>query len=305
MRKKNRLLYSTYTDRWARKGLLFILPVLLFVVGFIVVPLLLNIFLAFTNYRGFGAPYRFIGLQNFRSIFTDQTFWLVLSNTMKLLVIYVVVLNVIAIFLAVLIVDMGPLFGNFVKALLYFPCLLAQVVVGFVWRMLLNYHKGLINLTLKNIGLDFLAKNWLGDASLIIPVISLVIVWFATGYYVIIYYAGIMGISPEYYEVATVEGASSRQKFVHVTLPLLAPAITINVVLSTMGVLGAYDLPTALSSGGGPGYYGTTLALLVVRNVYENYQMGKALTIAVVMSLISVILAYFELKMLVKREVRQ
>jgi ABC-type sugar transport system permease subunit len=305
MRKKNRLLYSTYTDRWARKGLLFILPVLLFVVGFIVVPLLLNIFLAFTNYRGFGAPYRFIGLQNFRSIFTDQTFWLVLSNTMKLLVIYVVVLNVIAIFLAVLIVDMGPLFGNFVKALLYFPCLLAQVVVGFVWRMLLNYHKGLINLTLKNLGLDFMAKNWLGDASLIIPVISLVIVWFATGYYVIIYYAGIMGISPEYYEVATVEGASSRQKFVHVTLPLLAPAITINVVLSTMGVLGAYDLPTALSSGGGPGYYGTTLALLVVRNVYENYQMGKALTIAVVMSLISVILAYFELKMLVKREVRQ
>lgn len=305
MRKKNRLLYSTYTDRWARKGLLFILPVLLFVVGFIVVPLLLNIFLAFTNYRGFGAPYRFIGLQNFRSIFTDQTFWLVLSNTMKLLVIYVVVLNVIAIFLAVLIVDMGPLFGNFVKALLYFPCLLAQVVVGFVWRMLLNYHKGLINLTLKNLGLDFMAKNWLGDASLIIPVISLVIVWFATGYYVIIYYAGIMGISPEYYEVATVEGASSRQKFVHVTLPLLAPAITINVVLSTMGVLGAYDLPTALSSGGGPGYYGTTLALLVVRNVYENYQMGKALTIAVVMSLISVILAYFELKMLVRREVRQ
>ncbi len=224
---------------------------------------------------------------------------------MKLLVIYVVVLNVIAIFLAVLIVDMGPLFGNFVKALLYFPCLLAQVVVGFVWRMLLNYHKGLINLTLKNLGLDFMAKNWLGDASLIIPVISLVIVWFATGYYVIIYYAGIMGISPEYYEVATVEGASSRQKFVHVTLPLLAPAITINVVLSTMGVLGAYDLPTALSSGGGPGYYGTTLALLVVRNVYENYQMGKALTIAVVMSLISVILAYFELKMLVRREVRQ
>lgn len=303
MRNRSPRRVSTFTDRWAAQGLLFTLPALFFVGVFIVLPVVLNLLLAFTNYRGFGIPYRFIGLANFRSIFTDTSFYLVLGNTFKLLLIYVVVLNVVAIFLAVKIVDTGRGYGNFIKSLLYFPCLLAPIVVGFVWRMILNYQRGLVNATFRGLGLDFLALNWLGEKGLVIPVISLVIVWFATGYYTVIYYAGLMAISPEYYEVATIEGASGRQKFRFVTLPLLAPAITINVVLSTMGVLGAYDLPTTLSSGGGPGYHGTTLAIMVIRYVYESYQQGKALAVAVVMSLIAIVFAYFELKLLVKREV--
>jgi ABC-type sugar transport system permease subunit len=294
---------STFTDRWAAQGFLFVLPAVFFVALFIVLPIFMNFYLAFTNYRSFGTPFRFIGLMNFTSIFTDSSFYLVLGNTFKLLVIYVVVLNVVAVFLAVLIVDMGSKFGTFIKSLLYFPCLLAPIVIGFVWRMILNYQRGLVNVTFRALGLEALALNWLGEPALIIPLMSLVIVWFATGYYTIIYYAGLMAISPEYYEVATIEGASGVQKFRFVTLPLLAPAITINVVLSTMGVLGAYDLPTALSSQGGPGYYGTTLALLVIRYVYENFQMGKALAVATVMSVIAIVLSYFELKLLLKREV--
>jgi ABC-type sugar transport system permease subunit len=303
MQKRTLRRTSSFTDKWAGQGLLFVLPALLFVSVFIIVPVALNLLLAFTNYKGFGVPYRFIGLANFQSIFTDGSFWLVLGNTFKLLLIYVIALNVVAIFLAVLIVDVGLRFGNFIKSLIYFPCLLAPIVVGFVWRLILNYQKGLVNVSLRGLGLDFLAQNWLGEKALVIPVISLVIVWFATGYYTIIYYAGIMAISPEYYEVATLEGSSGAQKFRYVTLPLLAPAITINVVLSTMGVLGSYDLPTAISSGGGPGYHGTTLALLVVRYVYDTYQEGKALSVAVVMSLIAIIFAYIELKLLVRREV--
>ncbi len=303
MRKRAFRRTSSFTDKWAAQGFLFVLPAVFFVTLFIVLPVFMNVFLAFTNYRGFGTPYRFIGLQNFRSIFTDASFWLVFANTFKLLLIYVVILNVVAVFLAVHIANMGAGFGTFIKSLLYFPCLLAQVVVGFVWRMILNYHKGLANVTFRSLGLDFLAKNWLGEMQLIIPVISLVIVWFATGYYTIIYYAGLMAISPEYYEVATLEGANGRQKFRFVTLPLLAPAITINVVLSTMGVLAAYDLPTSLSSGGGPGYHGTTFAILVIRYVYETYQMGKALSVAVIMAFIAIVLAYIELKLLIRREV--
>ena len=303
MRKKSTKGTSSFTDKWAVQGFLFVLPAVFFVSVFIIVPVFMNVFLAFTNYKGFGVDYRFIGLHNFRSIFTDSSFWLVLGNTLKLLLIYVVVLNVVAVFLAVLIVDMGEGFGNFIKSLIYFPCLLARVVVGFVWRMILNYQRGLVNVTFRNLGLDFLAVNWLGEKDLVIPIMGLVIVWFATGYYTIIYYAGLMAISPDYYEVATLEGANARQKFRYVTLPLLAPAITINVVLSTMGVLAAYDLPTSLSSGGGPGYHGTTLAILVIRYIYESYQTGKALSVAVVMALIAVVLAYFELKLLVRREV--
>ena len=132
MRKRALRKVSTFTDHWAAQGLLFVLPAVFFVAVFIVVPVCLNFVLAFTNYRGFGVPYRFIGLKNFQSIFTDTSFWLVLGNTFKLLLIYVVALNVVAVFLAVKIVDVGRGFGNFIKSLLYFPCLLAPVVVGFV-----------------------------------------------------------------------------------------------------------------------------------------------------------------------------
>lgn len=294
---------QVFTDRWATTGFFFVLPSIIIITGLIIIPVIMNFILAFTNYRSFGVPYRFIGTYNFKSIFTDGDFWLVLLNTFKLLIIYVAVLNAFAIIFAALIGNIGQRFGNFVKSLLYFPCLLAGVVVGFVWRMILNYQKGLVNFSFHSLGLDFLTKNWLGDMSLVIPVISLVIVWFATGYYTVIYYAGLMNISPEYYEVGDVEGANSIQKFRYVTLPFLAPSITINVVLSTMGVLGAYDLPIALTSGGGPGYYGTTLPMMIVRFVYERMQSGRALAVAVVMAIIAVIFAFIELKVLLKREV--
>ena len=298
---KTRQLRS-YTTSWAKTSILFVLPVLVLVIGLVIVPILMNFWLAFTNYKGFGVPFRYVGLQNFKSIFSDDYFWLVLLNTGKLLFIYVVVLNIFAIILATLIYNVGSRFGNLVKSLFYFPCLLAQVVVGFVWRMILNYQKGLANVIFRTLGLESLAMNWLGEPGLIIPIMSLVIVWFATGYYTVIYFAGLTNISPVYYEVCDVEGAKPIQKFFFITLPLLAPSITINVVLSTMGVLGAYDLPNSLSSGGGPGYYGTTLPMFIVRLVFEKRMQGRALAVAVVMAFIAVILAYIELKVLLKRE---
>ncbi len=293
---------QSYTDLWAKKGALFVLPSIALVVTLIIVPILSNFILAFTNYKGSGSNYRFIGIYNFKAIFEDENFWLVLMNTFKLLFIYVIILNFLAIIMAVLINNVGKKFGNFVKSLLYFPCLLAGVVVGFAWRLILNYQKGMLNVALQALGLDFLAQNWLGEMSLIIPVISIVTVWFATGYYTVIYYAGLMNISPEYYEVGDIEGASAFQKFRYVTLPLLAPSITINVVLSTMGVLGSYDLPNALSSGGGPGYYGTTLPMYIYRLIYANRQSGRALAVAVVMAVLAFTIAFIELKVLLKKE---
>lgn len=294
---------GSFTDSWSLLGVVYILPTLFIITAFVIIPIFMNFWLAFTNYKGYGIPFRFIGLTNFKDIVTDRDFWLVMENTGKLLLIYVLVLNMLAIIFAILINNIGRKFGNFVKSLLYFPCLLAGVVIGFVWRLILNYHDGLLNVTLRGMGLNGLAANWLGESHLVIPVVSLVIVWFATGYYTVIYYAGLMNISPEYYEVCNIEGANGLQEFRYVTLPLLAPSITINVVLSTMGVLGAYDLPTALTAGGGPGYYGTTIPMLVFRTVYEKFQYGRALSVAVVMVIIAVVIAYYELKLLLRREV--
>jgi ABC-type sugar transport system permease subunit len=294
---------GSFTDSWSRLGILYILPTLIIITIFIIVPICMNFWLAFTNYKGYGIPFRYIGMVNFKDLFTDANFWLVMKNTGKLLLIYVLALNTLAVIFAILVNNVGRKFGNFVKSLLYFPCLLAGVVIGFVWRLILNYHDGLLNVTLRTIGLDALASNWLGESHLVIPVVSLVIVWFATGYYTVIYYAGLMNISPEFYEVCDIEGANGLQQFRYVTLPLLAPSIKINVVLSTMGVLGSYDLPTALTAGGGPGYYGTTISMLVYRTAYEKFQYGRALAVAVVMAIAAVIIAYCELKLLLKREV--
>jgi len=297
MRKK-----PSYRDRWEIEGLIFALPSFLVLLVFIIIPIILNLRYCLTNYDGIRAEFDFIGLENFISIFQSDSFVVILMNTFQLSLIYVVGLNVLAIILAALIVRVSARFGNFVKSLLFFPCLLSMVVVGFIWRLIYNYNSGLINVTANKLGLEFLIQEWLGDKALILPSVGVSIIWFALGYYLIIYYAGFMAIPVELYEAADVEGASPVKQFFKVTLPMLAPSITINVVLSTVAILAAFDLPYVLTAGGGPGYYGSTLAIEIYRYAYNSIQQGKAFALSVILAFISIVIALIELRLFLKRE---
>jgi ABC-type sugar transport systems, permease components len=279
------------------------LPAMLTLVVFIFIPLIMNLGYSLTDYTVSSTIPRFIGLKNFQSIIKDPDFGLVCKNTIVLALIYVVGLNTLAIFISVLIVKVSRGFGNFIKTALYFPCLLAMVVVGFIWRVLFNYTDGIINKALMLIIPESIVPEWLGNPNMIMISIGITVIWFALGYYIVIYYAGLMAIPVELYEVSNIEGAGRWQEFKHVTLPLLAPSITINVVLTTMAIIATFDLPFALTNGGGPGKFGTTIPLWIYQMYFMNYQYGKAIALACLLAVIAVIVAIIELKILLKREV--
>jgi len=290
---------------WARIGVLMSLPAILSVAIFVFTPLFMNIGYSLTDYSVSSTVPRFIGLENFKNIINDMNFKLIMTNTLKLALLYVIGLNTLAILVSVLIVQVGRKLGNFVKSVLYFPCLLAMVVVGFIWRILFNYTHGMINKALMFLGVpENLVPEWLGDPKMIIYSIGITIIWYALGYYVVIYYAGLMSIPVELYEVSNIEGANKWQEFLYVTLPLLAPSITINVVLTSMAIIGSFDLPYTLTNGGGPGKFGTTLPVWIYQTYFHDYLYGKAIAQAAMLTGIAVIIATIELKILLKREVR-
>lgn len=294
---------GVYKDSWKWSGMMMSLPAILTVLVFIFIPLAMNLGYSFTDYTVSSIVPRFIGFTNFINIINDPDFGLVCINTIKLAVIYVVGLNTLAIFISVLIARVGRKFGNLVKTILYFSCLLAMVVVGFIWRVLFNYSNGIINKVLSFVLPKGMIPEWLGDPSYIMLSIGITVIWFALGYYVVIYYAGLMSIPTDLYEVSNIEGANSWQEFRYVTLPLLAPSITINVVLTTMAIIASFDLPYTLTNGGGPGKYGTTIPIWIYQMYFLNFQYGKSIALSCFLAVIAIIVAIIELKILLKKEV--
>lgn len=293
-----------YKEKWLFPGTMLALPALLLMIAFIVLPLFMNIGYVFTDYNLTSTIPRFIGLTNFKNMFLDRDFLLVATNTLKLMLTYIFAVNLLAIIVGILLAKMTVGFGNFVKTVIYFPQLLSMVVVGFTWKILFNFSNGPINKLLLVLGVA--QKNlpqWLGDPSLIMPTIAIVVLWFQTGYYSIIYYTGMMNIPQEYYEVSAIEGANKWQELRYITLPFLAPSITINTVLLTIASISSFALPAALTTGGGPGRYGTTISLWTYNTYFFGQQYGKSLAISVFLSLFAILVALVEMKILLKREV--
>ena len=301
-RKLSRAGTSIIARSWRFKGALMAMPALLLVVTFVFIPLFMNVGYSFTNYSSAQRDnLSFIGTLNFQKLFADKDFGMIVGNTLYLAMLYVVILNTIAIIFAVLITQVRRRFGSFVKSLLYFPCLIAMAVVGYIWRIIFSYKDGILNMFLGSLGFKSLPE-WLGKPGLIIPSIAIAIIWYALGYYIVIYYAGLMAIPVELYESSAVEGSNRWKDFRYITFPLLAPSITINVILTSMAIIGTFDLPHTLTTGGGPGRFGTTIPLWIYRLYFKDYQFGQSIALSVLLMAVAMTVALIELNILVRRE---
>jgi multiple sugar transport system permease protein/raffinose/stachyose/melibiose transport system permease protein len=283
-------------------GIVLATPSLLVLFTFFLIPVGMTLHYSLTDWNGIASNSSFIGLNNFKNIFSDKSFYTVLKNTFYLAVIYVPVLNIIALFMAILIVNVGKIIGNICKSILFFPNLLSMVVVGFIWKILLNYNNGFINIFLRSIGVGRLASDWLGSINLVLPSISASILWFATGYFIVIYISGLVSIPTDIHEACDMEGANVFQKFFIITLPLLSTSITINIVLSTIGIISTFDLPYVLTNGG-PGYASETIALQIYHYAFSNLQQGRSLALSIILMFIAISVSVIELKFLRKKEV--
>jgi ABC-type sugar transport system permease subunit len=291
----------TYKQYKEGSSFLFTLPTLLFMLVFMIIPILMGIVLSFTNWNVLSPEIRLVGLGNYIKVLSTPRFIKVLKNTIYLVILFVPLMNMIAIIMAALIGMVSNKIGNLYKSLIFYPCLISMVIVGFIWKLIFNYNNGLINTTLRLIGLDALAMDWLGNSNIVLLSITVGLIWSALGYYLVIYVAGIMSVPEELYEAAEIEGCGSVKKFFHITIPMLASSITINVVLSTMGVFTSFGIILALTQGG-PGYSSQTLALEVYTYAFERLRYPEGLANGVILGIFATVVMLLELKFLLKRE---
>jgi raffinose/stachyose/melibiose transport system permease protein len=251
----------------------FMVPALLIVGIFAFLPTLSSFVMAFTDWdiTRFEKP-AFNGLTNFKEIFEDEYFFLSVSNTILFAAVTAVAKIGFGLLLAI------ALTGNLatrdlMRTVFYLPCVLSMVVIGLIFTSVLRY-EGMLNHLLVSVGLFREPVDWLGDPGLAIWCTIVAEVWRWTGFTMAIFIAGLQTIPRELYESANIDGAGGWNKFRHVTLPLIAPAMTIAATIHVMGGLKVFEQVYVMTNGG-PGFASQVLSTYVFRTFSEGL-LGKS-----------------------------
>ncbi|WP_426452458.1 carbohydrate ABC transporter permease [Paenibacillus sp. S-38] len=287
---------------WISFSVLFILPSFLLYTLFVIVPTFSSIYLSFTSWDGVSTDIRYIGFDNFVEMWHSERVHNALKNTLILSAVLVVLENVTAIALAI-VVDQVRWFRNLFRSVFYFPVLLSGIVMGFVWTIILNYNFGVVTQLLDGMGLGGLKIDWLGNPDYALLAIIMTTVWKSSGYYMIIYLAGLQGIPAELTEAASIDGANRWQQFRHITFPLLAGAMTVCVMLSMIASLKIFD-QIAVMTDGGPGFATETLTYIVYKVGFGELRQGYGTALSLVLFLLILIVSLIQIRILRKREVQ-
>lgn len=294
MKKKT----PTMEKRMVRQYLILVLPgMIIFTIG-LIVPLLLSFRYSLTSWDGMSAEKAFVGLKNYIKLFQDKEFLEAWWFTIKFTIGNTIIQNILALLFAVAL-DSGIRAQKLYRTAFFIPCLISAVVVGFVWLKMFSNVLPAIN---DFLGTDF---NFLlfGSADTVLDGLLIANNWQWVGYWMLIYLAGLQSVPAELYEAAKVDGANAVRRFFHVTIPMLAPAITICVVGITTGSLKVYDLLVA-STKGGPGRASTSVIYETYTTAINGrqYGYGSAMTVTLVIALLLV--ALIQVKGLRKKEVQ-
>lgn len=285
-------------QKMARQYLALVLPgFLIFTVG-LILPLFLSVRYSLTSWDGMSAEKTFVGIQNYIDLFRDKEFLDSWWFTIKFTVGNTVIQNVMALLFAVAL-DSGLKGQKFYRTAFFVPCLISAVVVGFVWLKLFSNVLPALN--------DMMGTNvnfmMFGDSRTVLGGLLIANNWQWIGYWMLIYLAGLQSVPAELYEAARVDGAGPVSRFFNVTIPMLAPAITICVVGITTGSLKVYDLLVS-STKGGPGRASTSVIYQTYTTAINGrqYGYGSAMTVTLVIALLLV--ALIQVKGLKSKEVQ-
>ncbi|WP_433788692.1 carbohydrate ABC transporter permease [Actinoplanes sp. CA-252034] len=264
----------------------FTVPALLLFAFVVLVPSARGVYYAFTDWDGLDPSFAFIGLDNFRAMTDDPDALQAIWHTLLVAVAITVLQNGLGLLLA-LGVNTAIKSRNFLRVLLFAPAVVAQIVTAYLWRNLLS-PDGAVNSLLGVFGIE--GRNWLGDPDLALWMIVMVVVWQYAGYSMVIFIAGLQSIPKEIYEAAAIDGSGPVRRFWSVTRPLLAPAITINVMLSIIGGLKLFDQVYGMT-GGGPGHATDTISTLIYKDAFTLGEFGYSIALAVVLTAIVAVIS--------------
>lgn len=244
---------------------------LLLYVLFFVLPSVMGLYYAFTDWNSYSPEVNFIGLDNFALIFSSGHGYLrFISNTILFTLATIVTKTVIALALAVLLTRGVRRLAHVHRMLIYLPAVLPMLAVSLIFRSILNPTTGLLNETLRGVGLGVLAQKWLVDIHWAMPSVIGVDTWKGVGYLMVILIAGIEAIPREYYEAAEIDGANGWQAFWHITIPLLMPVLAVVTVLNLLYGLKVFDIVFVLTHGG-PGHATDTVYTII----FDEFSKGR------------------------------
>lgn len=277
----------------------FVVPALVVLLAFVVIPAIAGAALSFTDYRGFGS-FNWIGWENYGRLFSDGQAMSSIGTTVVLAVVVVVGQNLLGLALALALE--APLKGRRVLQVLFLmPVIISPVIISYLWQYIFA-PDGALNAALTALGLAELAQPWLGQPSTALSAIAVVVIWQYTGNAMVIYLAGLLNVPPEVSEAASLDGANVWQRIVHIKFPLMAPAITINLVLTTITGLRLFDQILAMTNGG-PGYATDTIATVIYKRGFSGGEFGYALSMAIILTIGIASLAAVQAALLRKREI--
>ncbi|WP_086844306.1 carbohydrate ABC transporter permease [Amycolatopsis kentuckyensis] len=261
----------------------FTVPALLLFAFVVLVPSARGIYYAFTDWDGLSPAFSWIGFGNFAEMPADPAATQALWHTLVIAVAITVIQNGVGLLLALGVNSMIKS-RNVLRVLLFAPAVVTPIVSAYLWRNLLG-PDGAVNSLLGAVGLDSWRQDWLGDPDLALWSVVGVIVWQFAGYSMVIFLAGLQSVPREIHEAAAIDGAGAIRRFWSVTRPLLAPAFTINLMLSIIGGIKLFDQVYALT-GGGPGHATDTLSTLIYKDAFTLGEFGYSIALAVVLTLV-------------------
>ena len=278
----------------AAQGFLYILPSLVLILVFSVVPILMSLYFSFTKYNVLQPP-QWTGLDNYIRLFRDPYVRASLKNTVVFTVITVPLQTAGSLVLAAVIAELfHNKFGNFVKSSLFVPVIASAILVGTLWFTLLS-PRGVVNSIIHAFGLP--SVNWLGGKLTSMLSVCIVSVWKNVGYFLVIYFAGIMDIPRSLYEAAEVDGANAFQRFFKITLPGLSSVTFLVVTLGTIWSFQVFDLVYTMT-GGGPGTATNVISLELYRMGFTYYKFGLASALSVLVFLVNIVFVMLYVRMI-------
>lgn len=278
---------------------LFYIPAIILFVLFVIYPFGKGIYLSLTNWNGYSRSMKFVGITNYINMFSDKNVLIAFKNTLIYGFGSTVIQNVLGILLAVFLNQEFKGKG-IIRTVVYLPVMIAPLIMGYIMYFFFTYNNGAINDILNLFGAA--PVDWLADGQRSIIILTLVNSLQFVGISMVLYLAGLQNISSMYYEAANVDGATGVQKFFHITLPLLTPAITSSVTINLIGGLKLFDVISALT-GGGPGYDTHSVSTLIHRLYFGGERAGYASAVGLVFFVFIMIISNIVVKALEKRQV--
>lgn len=294
--RKNRLSLTTRARKEEMAGYLFVIPNFLGILAFVAIPIFLSLVLGFTKWNPIHGikAIKFVGLDNFKNMFSDERLRVALKNNLIYTITYVPVSIAIALLIAIAL-NKHVFMKVPLRLMFFMPYVSAMVSVAYVWLILLNPEGGPVNNILMKLGISN-PPGWFTKTNSSLAGIIIVSIWHDAGYYMIIFLSALQSLPQQVYESAKIDGAGRIRTFFSVTIPLMASNIFFVAILATINSFKVFDQINVLTEGG-PGYSSNVLVYCIYHYAFKEFNIGYASAIAVLLFVIVLLISIVQTKL--------